>query len=346
MTTSQISDINDLIGTWPDFYKRPDYYISVHIPELLANPQKCTMRESLLIDCIKDRKNLSALVRKVYEQNVDRKVRLEIESILKSFNFSKADEFYKLHEKSLPDYESIRNSAWQEYEQKVINQIANELERYHFESAERLFLSIQSTYPRTAYDQLLAEYRLRKEKEDQAKLQAEIAKQITQLLEKYDFDGADEKYKLVAEQYPQEQYQQLVLSYRRKQEREKLVADLQTAFRNNQFQSADLIYQKTDLLTEDEYVQLKSPWIKEYVQKHYGESINLEKAAALAHPGRNLLLSARAGSGKTTVLACKTSLLIDTETSPSRQNISDGIQYVRRRRNSQPDTAEVQAAGI
>ncbi len=51
--------------------------------------------------------------------------------------------------------------------------------------------------------------------------------------------------------------------------------------------------------------------MKNFIDNHYQKSINFEKAEALASISPNLLLSARAGSGKTTVLACKTSMLID-----------------------------------
>lgn len=313
MTTSMLSDINELINSWPDFYTRADYYISVYLPEILANPQKCTMRERLLIDCIKDRRNLPARVREVYEQNITSKIRQNIESLLGKFDFQRADDLFEQHQTRVPDYESLRNSAWLAYVQGVKNQITEELSNYHFEAAHKRYLTIQEFYPSSIYDQLVTEYKQKKEKEDREKQIAGIIKQIGHLLEKYDFASADEKYKLVSGDYLWEKYQLEVNFYRRKQERVKLVANLQSAFRNSQFLTADQLFLGTDLLTKDEYIQLKSPWIRDYVQRHYGESINLEKAAALANPSQNLLLSARAGSGKTTVLGCKVSLLIDTE---------------------------------
>lgn len=313
MTTTMLSDINELINSWPDFYTRADYYISVYLPEILANPQKCTMRERLLIDCIKDRQNLPARVREVYEQNITIKIRRNIESLLCKFDFQRADDLFEQHQTRALDYESLRNSAWLAYVQEVKNQITAELSKYHFDAAHKWYLTIQESYPSSIYDQLVTEHKQKKEKEDREKQIAGIIQQIEHLLEKFDFAAADEKYKLVSDAYLWDKYQQEVNLYRRKQEREKLVANFQSAFRNSQFLAADQLFLKTDLLTKDEYIQLKSPWIRDYVQKYYGESINLEKAAALANPTQNLLLSARAGSGKTTVLGCKASLLIDTE---------------------------------
>lgn len=65
--------------------------------------------------------------------------------------------------------------------------------------------------------------------------------------------------------------------------------------------------------SHEEYLQIKSPYIQKFVKNHFSKSINTEKANALANPSPNLLLSARAGSGKTMVLACKASMLIECE---------------------------------
>jgi hypothetical protein len=211
----------------------------------------------------------------------------------------KGQMIFEEHQTRVPDYESLRNSAWLEYVQGVKNQITEELSNYHFEAAHKRYLTIQEFYPSSIYDQLVTEYKQKKEKEDREKQIAGIIKQIGHLLEKYDFASADEKYKLVSGDYLWEKYQQEVNFYRRKQEREKLVANLQSAFRNSQFLTADQLFLGTDLLTKDEYIQLKSPWIRDYAQRHYGESINLEKAAALANPfPKFTCFPARAGSGK------------------------------------------------
>ncbi len=79
------------------------------------------------------------------------------------------------------------------------------------------------------------------------------------------------------------------------------------------FLEADYVFQKTKAITKNDYEHLKSVYIQQYIQKNLDIKIDKEKALALSKMDRHLLVRARAGSGKTRLIACKTALLIETE---------------------------------
>ena len=80
---------------------------------------------------------------------------------------------------------------------------------------------------------------------------------------------------------------------------------------NYEFEKADRQFANTGEFLAALYKELKEKYIIKYFSKHLKVSIDSEKAKALANMSPNLLVTARAGSGKTRLLVCKTALLID-----------------------------------
>ncbi len=129
----------------------------------------------------------------------------------------------------------------------------------------------------------------------------------------YEFDTAYKEYLKIKDEYSEDEYFMLVAKYKRKKDREDLLVSLCTNLEVDRFSVADEIFLGSDLIDYKEYISIKSPFIKNFMEKHYSKLINQEKAEALASPCKNLLVSARAGSGKTMLLASKASLLIESE---------------------------------
>jgi DNA helicase IV len=139
----------------------------------------------------------------------------------------------------------------------------------------------------------------------------EIINKITILLQKFDFCGANELFEEIKNDYAVEDFEKLVQESKAKQAKVFLANAIHNEFREGHYQNAEQLFQQSKLISTEDYLQIAGPYIQEYVKNRYGESISEEQATALIHPSQNLLISARAGSGKTRVLACKTSLLID-----------------------------------
>lgn len=309
--------LNDLIDTWPDFYAKPDYYISTYLPSLLANNQRGTMREDFLISNIRDKllgedqEKIIVLLRKIQEKNMVDKLLCKAEKYLKDHQFSVADSLFN-HMNSFPSaYQSLRAKYYQEFVNNVIEKITLKLFHYDFEAATSLYLTIQDSYPQQKFDQMVSTYKIRKENEEKERVLNLELQNIRDLLEKYDFIQANNRYATIKEDYPEEKYHQLYFEYEQRQAREIFQSSIQQILDEEDFLAADRHFSASKLIDYGEYLQIKSPYIQNFVENHYRKSINIEKAEALASTSPNLLLSARAGSGKTTVLACKTGMLID-----------------------------------
>lgn len=237
---------------------------------------------------------------------------------LNRYDFRTAEETFLIirdfaSKTELDEYNQLRNDKQKSLIENKIDRIKEACWLYRFNEVGPLYEEISNWVSWDEIEPIIQESKNKQAEEEKQRFVKKTIERIQSLLSQYNFDEAEKQYFFVKRDYSFDEYRQSVHFYIRKQDREKLTAELQTAFKNSHFQLADQIFQKTDLLTVDEYIQLKSPWIKDFVQAHYGQKINIEKAAALANPSQNLLLSARAGSGKTTVLGCKVGLLIDTE---------------------------------
>jgi DNA helicase IV len=145
---------------------------------------------------------------------------------------------------------------------------------------------------------------------------SETLYEIKQALEKEAYKAADEIYCSICEWYEEAQYIELKQQYknqhaqRKRHEafRKELDAFL-TAFR---FSEADRLYERNkDLIAQDQYEKIKIDYVKRFVSQRLKEEVDTEQALAIAKVDKNLLVKARAGSGKTRVIACKTALLID-----------------------------------
>ncbi len=239
----------------------------------------------------------------------------------------------------------LSSDKWNSVIKTTQTTITNLLGQYEFDLAKNLYSSIQSHFPIEGFDRQVEIIRHRHTKEEKDRFLDNKILEITRYLECYAFDDADKIYKDIQKDYPQETYHQLKDSFLKQKQRVDLLSQLHTKFQAGKFNVADGIYTQSGLISLDEYIRLKSSWIQRYVLEHYGETINSEKADALAHPARNLLLSARAGSGKTMVMACKVGLLIDTEDAHPDQilamafNSDAAAEILKRTRNTFKQTA-------
>lgn len=157
------------------------------------------------------------------------------------------------------------------------------------------------------------------EKQQQALIK-EIIVKIRVACGKYNYNLAESLYSLIDQSFPQDKFNALIEEAKQRQAKEEdrgnFLLSLQAKLEVSDYPAADSLFLSSSHISYEEYIQIKSPYIQRFVQDHYSKSIHIEKAEALASTSPNLLLSARAGSGKTTVLACKTSMLIDCEQVP------------------------------
>ena len=89
---------------------------------------------------------------------------------------------------------------------------------------------------------------------------------------------------------------------------------IDSKLKNYDFQEADYIYKKnTKIIDESIYKVKKSTAVKQYFNECWNIDINDEQAISLANISQSVLVTARAGSGKTRTIACRAILAIEKE---------------------------------
>lgn len=90
------------------------------------------------------------------------------------------------------------------------------------------------------------------------------------------------------------------------------IKDINILLSQNSFFEADKAYKVSNVFSnETEYLHIKKTHIQKFIENRYSQIINDEKAEALSSICQSLLIAARAGSGKTSVLSYKAALLMD-----------------------------------
>lgn len=201
--------------------------------------------------------------------------------------------------------------AEQEFFRIGLEKVKSALMEYDFVAAEDLYGRVEGLCSRAEYDQLVAQAKSRKAQEERDCYVQSIRERINALLGIYQFDKARKLRLLIASEYTEEKYLQLEKEHRVQQQKQTNLLSLKKLLGEYKFEQADELFLTGNWLTPEEYTQMKAGHIGEYINQTYPEGVDDEQAYALAVNTDNLLITARAGSGKTRVLAAKTSLLID-----------------------------------
>ena len=136
---------------------------------------------------------------------------------------------------------------------------------------------------------------------------------IRRLLVGYDFAAADAYYDLVCHCYHPEAYARIRRVYV-KHCRERLLEQLHSLLEQFHFQEADtLARQNRMVVPAAEYQRMKAKSIQRFFWQRYRHEVNEEQALALANTARNVLVKARAGTGKTRTVVSRAVLAIDSE---------------------------------
>lgn len=182
------------------------------------------------------------------------------------------------------------------------SEMIRKLELFKFDQAEELFqeakdrLEIQDIqHYQTKKSECEKKYAIEQNKE----LLEKTLQEIDEKLKDNQFSEAKKLFNTIAHLYSEDEFEQLVLSY-------------QIPFELSQFNfaEADKLFARCTSNTVINYIDQKKEAIQSYFNKPETK-VTQEQALALADQSNALLIKARAGSGKTRVLASKTALLID-----------------------------------
>lgn len=181
-------------------------------------------------------------------------------------------------------------------------EIFRKLKQYEFKLADKLFQEIKNYLDFEEIDKYQTEKAIC-EKEYLAEQNKELLEStlfvINEKLQASRFSEAREQYLRISHLYPEDNFEQELLRF-------------QIPYELNQFRflETDVLFERCKSITPETYQDLKAAAIRNYFSKPETR-VTQEQAIALVDNHQDVLIKARAGSGKTRVLACKTALLIE-----------------------------------
>ena len=266
-----------LISYWNSSWdEHGDYYLNELLPNLIKNPGDAADFEKEL--CLKIKK------------------------------IATKDELHNLR----PIVQKIRKEIPKKY--KLIQRIKAKLKVYDFKNAYSLF-EFPGIVTQEEYEKIELPYKDEYEKS--------VLERIKENLGKFGFQEADTIFreytkvaitkKIITEEEYASMKSKASEEYRFTKSKA-LINRIQELLNQNSYSEAKEIYLKNQSkIPIEEYEEAKKQYIKDYFYKNFGKKISEEQSLAVAKFDRNLLVKARAGSGKTSVIAWKTVFLINKD---------------------------------
>ena len=198
--------------------------------------------------------------------------------------------------------------------QGTLPQIKTEMEEalkhYEFERASRLHKKLKMSYP----DAVIPEFEVRIRKvheeyeQEKANYLANIMAEVDEALRHFEFERANRLHKKLKTRYPDVTTPEVEIKVRKAYE---WFDSLKEKLEHFYFTTADELFSEIRYFAREKYANLKKRYIKQYVAEHLPSfPINDEQAEALTNISDNLLVGARAGSGKTRLIAYRVTLLL------------------------------------
>ncbi len=147
--------------------------------------------------------------------------------------------------------------------------------------------------------------------------------ELSEFLQGYEFDVAKEYYLENKSYISEDKYEQLLNSTLERQEKEnmaKKLIEMKIETRNNlkkaltrTITEADEMFHNQNYVSAEEYENMRDLQVKEFIDSTIDIPLNSDQLSAISTIDSNILLKARAGSGKTSVVTAKTYFLIEKE---------------------------------
>ncbi len=290
--------LEELFSIWSYWEPHKDYYLHKLLPQLKRSLEEATDKEKQLMREIKEKASSSEWERLEWiAQNLETQKRdwrgfsKQLDELLEKGNFEEAKQLAS---------RSGNPKLVAEYAERAFtiikSQIQTRLSWKEFATALQKLgtyrLVLRDTQYVHQYDQLMQE------------ILAQVRTEIEEALNHYEFERANRLHEQLKERYPDATIPNFETRVREARE-------LLDSLKHFYFTAADELFRKSHYFAREKYENLKKHYIEQYVNQHLPSfPINDEQAEALANTSYNLLVGARAGSGKTRLIAYRTALLL------------------------------------
>jgi DNA helicase-4 len=323
-TNKLYTAIHNLFDNWQYWDVYEEFYLNTLLPDLVADEQKRERPDKALfknIEAVATAEEWGSLVQIGYWVRKYKGTKeFDFTLALKAYNFDQADVLYENVRDKYPESlylklkEAYEVKAEIDYKANQLGIITAELNTFNFQKAQNTFESIshllneeEKKHFHLGYEKQLEFYKVKS------------LKQIKKALNDYQFELAESLYEKIHPFIPSDEYQALKVhceeKYQAEEKLKQIRGEIASHLNKFLFQDADRLFMKHQKFFSIEgYEKYKSRFVKHYINQNYskalGYDISLEQSLAISKLNMNLLLKARAGSGKTTVIACKTAMLL------------------------------------
>jgi DNA helicase IV len=252
-------------------------------------------------------------------EGIKTKLITDIEVLLKSYRFEEAAQCCEqnkeyVDEKSYLDLKkSHQDKQHSEKAAFVMEELESFLSYYRFEEADQFYEQNKEYVDKKSYLDLKKSY----QDKQYSERAASVMKELENLLSSYRFEEADSIYKKNRDYVDKEKYLNLREKCKTKRDseqlREKTEQKLESLLLKQGLLVADEYFRKQSVFGVDEYETHRRKRISKFLSEHLDFPFNNEQVDAIGAISSNVLLKARAGSGKTSVVAGKTYFLVEHE---------------------------------
>jgi len=358
-----LAALRDIWSRWNEWHSSQVYYCQNRLPQLQADLSQCKageeraiLLELRLVATTDEWAQLSSILANLDEHaRAARRIEaatkqanaaqrpditqatVAIKTLLAEQRFTEAEACYALIKAWAPgfDYRSLLHRYQEQWAQSLVQQVQTLLAEERFIEADQAQTQIVGLYTQTVYaaDRAIV-WQRRQVKFEQA---------LRALLAGYQFAEADQLYQSQQSFLPLADYTTMRQHYQsiaeHAQRQTALRTELQMLLAQEKFTEADKYFATHPNLSIDEYAQIKAPYLQRYFLTHYAIDLDGEQSAAIGMPAHSLLVTARAGSGKTRVITGKAAYVIAHEGITLAQillltfNDETGIEMRNRMRN-------------
>jgi len=272
--------LEELLKNWSCWDKYKNFYLEKHLPKLQAGSKQFTEKE---------------------EGPLVKREREPINNIKK---IATPEEWEQLPELARQFIENkFDASLFQHFSKIIENYLYND---FKIDEADEIYLHHPGVY--SNYLQRRSKVLERAKQELNRRIDARDLQGATELFERIQKHLSDQE----RDDFRSE-LQALELEEERDKKRDQIRQDLQLLLEKGEFREAEDFFRNQKALSTGDYEEMKRPYIEDFINERFGYVGDQEKAQAVAKADHNVLIKARAGSGKTTTIACKTVWLIEKE---------------------------------
>lgn len=303
--------LQKLVRLWKNDWDNADYPGKI-LPELMKDLDNCNPTEGPVIEKIQavvarnEWDTLPGRLRKAHQiTQKTPELHENLKHMISDFQLNKAQALFQKYSQVFDKnaYEAERSHRIT----KRRNAIMQHLQDNDLEMANNLFEKSYEVLTTTESAEMHEWF----ESEAARRANIYLQQRIIPLLKEYRFEEARSEFQIISKYADSHEYQTIEEKYRSDQGISKEKQALAVLLLQQDFKGAQEAFKQMHYLPVKQFMKLMGRHVQAYFKDKLRIDIDLDKATALSTVSQRTLVKARAGSGKTMLLACFVKLLVE-----------------------------------